>query len=516
MIIKEIEDVVQKYVEASSKQWGRYLITEKQLSPGEIILREKPLAVGPAVFNKNLLCFGCSKIIPNDPIQMGKVQCKTCDTAIFCSPPCEERQGLHTHLECGAFKKCGHLKDLDWTEFRHIIFPLRLWLLREANEESWEEIMKLEAHLKERKDTQVWHDRQETVINVLKRVGLVDNSDDLLQRICGIIDVNSFELRSPGALDNSLLRGLYPKAALMAHDCRGNTYLTVDDDFNLTVYASVSIEKGGAILFNYTSSLMGTFDRRTFLWTGKYFNCNCAMCRHPEELGAHLSSILCPRCKKGYVGVEEPYVVNTFIRKRNWFCGNCKRLYSGKLIRGTLDLAEWQIMRYHHLTAKDLEKLIENLTRTFHPHHSLLLNLKQKLLTIYRKELMSLHPEKHILRRMVELCRELVEVLEIVEPGISRLKGIMLYEMHRPIVILANRMYASREISSEELAIRLEEATKYLKNALSMLLLEPASTPEGLLVKRALQEYKTLNQRLEDVRSLPSASESSITFSHYL
>lgn len=37
-----------------------------------------------------------------------------------------------------------------------------------------------------------------------------------------------------------------------------------------------------------------------------------------------------------------------------------------------------------------------------------------------------------------------------------------------------------------------------------MLLLEPATTPEGVLAKRALQEYTALRKNLEDVKSLLS------------
>lgn len=82
-------------------------------------------------------------------------------------------------------------------------------------------------------------------------------SAELMQKLCGILDVNAFELRSPGVLDGLLpLRGLYIEATLMAHDCRGNTYLTVDDNFQLTVYASVPIKQDEPILFNYTSSLL--------------------------------------------------------------------------------------------------------------------------------------------------------------------------------------------------------------------------------------------------------------------
>lgn len=79
---------------------------------------------------------------------------------------------------------------------------------------------------------------------------------EYLQKLCGILDVNSFELRSPGGLDSLLLRGLYAEASLMAHDCRGNTHLTVDDNFHLTIYASLPIQEGDVIFFNYTSSLL--------------------------------------------------------------------------------------------------------------------------------------------------------------------------------------------------------------------------------------------------------------------
>lgn len=79
----------------------------------------------------------------------------------------------------------------------------------------------------------------------------------------------------------------------------------------------------------------------------------------------------------------------------------------------------------------------------------------------------------------------------------------MLYEMHLPMIILANRSYSAREISAAQLAHQLEEARDLLKKALTMLLLEPATTPEGKLAKRALEELRTLNQNINDVKSLP-------------
>lgn len=74
--------------------------------------------------------------------------------------------------------------------------------------------------------------------------------------------------------------------------------------------------------------------------------------------------------------------------------------------------------------------------------------------------------------------------------------------MHLPLVLLANRAYAAREIPSAELASRLEEGGSLLKRSLRMLLLEPTETPEGKLAKRALQELKALNQNIADVKTI--------------
>lgn len=71
-----------------------------------------------------------------------------------------------------------------------------------------------------------------------------------------------------------------------------------------------------------------------------------------------------------------------------------------------------------------VENLLKTLSTTFHTNHFLLLNLKQKLLTQYRRELTSPNPQKKILLKMFQLCKEIHSVLEITEPGISRVKGL--------------------------------------------------------------------------------------------
>ncbi|XP_012234310.1 uncharacterized protein [Linepithema humile] len=388
-----------------------------------------------------------------------------------------------------------------------ILLALRLLLIKYRNPAVWEKINYMEAHLDKRIGTSIWKDREVNIVDVIRRLRMPAEieppSAELMQKLCGILDVNAFQLRSPGALDGLLLRGLYIEATLMAHDCRGNTHLSVDDNFQLTIYASVTIKEDEPILFNYTSSLLGTADRKEHLREGKYFECECSLCRDPYELESHLSSVLCPHCKEGFVGMQDTSSLNPYERGSRWQCQMCKRTFSGRLIRATLNICR-TLIDDCDIDIKSIEGLLKRLSRSLHTNHFLMLSLKQKLLMLCRKEIISPNPQKKIIQKMLDTCKEVYNVLDIVEPGISRLKGIMLYEMHLPMIILANRSYSAREISSAQLACRLEEARDLLKKALTMLFLEPVTTPEGKLAKRALEELRTLNQNISDVKSLPS------------
>ncbi|XP_076754158.1 SET domain-containing protein SmydA-8 [Xylocopa sonorina] len=500
---KNVTTPMLKYKIARSEKFGRYLQAAKNLAAGEVILREKPIAVGPITSSKDPVCYACLRLLPK--IKKGtQYVCSKCKIVPLCGTACEEKLKHHTPDECAILKSNKNLSVSNIEDITGVLLPLRLWLLKQRDPELWKQVESMEAHIDKRRNTSVWTDREITVVNVIKSLNLLHENNasisELLQQLCGILDVNTFELRSPGGLDGLLLRGLYVEASLMAHDCRGNTHLTVDDDFQLTIYASLPIKEDEPIFFNYTSSLLGTLGRREHLRVGKYFDCECSLCKDPYEMGSYMSSILCPRCKEGYLGMQNPLTNFPYENNTRWQCNKCKKSIGGRLMRATLNISRTLIDDVDDYDIKGLENLATKLLKTFHPNHFLMLSLKQKLLAVYRKEVATPNPQKKIMLRMLDLCKEMYDVLEIVEPGISRLKGIILYEMHLPLVLLANRAYSAREISSAELASRLEEAASLLKRSLTMLLLEPVGTPEGKLAKRALQELKAINQNIVDVK----------------
>lgn len=55
------------------------------------------------------------------------------------------------------------------------------------------------------------------------------------------------------------VRGLYPRAALPAHDCIGNTFITLDASMTMRIYSSRDIRAGETIYNNYTSAIFVIF-----------------------------------------------------------------------------------------------------------------------------------------------------------------------------------------------------------------------------------------------------------------
>ncbi|KAJ8680670.1 hypothetical protein QAD02_016457 [Eretmocerus hayati] len=502
-----------KYDVAHSDKLGRYMVAGKKLSAGELIVREDALAVGPASFVTDLMCFACMRPLPAYRKQSEKSQivCSKCGVAPLCSRSCEESSAtpqLHTSWECSAFRERRQSCSEHLNELSHVLLHLRLWLLQNAKPDAWEVISSMEAHLERRRKAPVWLDREANVVNAFARLGFEADSESL-QRLCGIVDVNAFELRAPCASSGAksvgppILRGLFPGAALMSHSCRPTGHVAVDGEFRITIHAATPINVSEPVTFNYTSSLLGTVERQEHLQEGKYFRCECNTCKDPFEDGSYLSCIVCPRCRKDFVGLQNVRTKDPYNAKTKWQCRKCKRIFRGCLIRSTLEISKNMISCVDDDDVKALENLLEKLARTFHKNHFVMLSLKQQILGLYRNEIRNnVNPRRKVMQRMLEMCKEMLDVLEIVEPGISRLKGITLYEMHLPLAMLAQRAYSSREITATELLKRLEEAKALLKRGCGMLLLEPQGTPEAQLAKQALMELKLLNRSCDDARAL--------------
>lgn len=93
------------------------------------------------------------------------------------------------------------------------------------------------------------------ILKALYDFGLVDPekwNEESLQRLCGILDVNTFEIRCPAGT-SSTARALFPLASLMSHDCTPNAHITLDKKHHIRSFASRDIAEGTTICCTYTS-----------------------------------------------------------------------------------------------------------------------------------------------------------------------------------------------------------------------------------------------------------------------
>jgi hypothetical protein len=90
--------------------------------------------------------------------------------------------------------------------FSQATTPLKVIALKNKNPALFNELMLMEAHLKERQDTDLWKYHQNHVVTPLfeqiKKTNFDPDIDEtMLHKICGVLDVNTFEIRGDAAED---------------------------------------------------------------------------------------------------------------------------------------------------------------------------------------------------------------------------------------------------------------------------------------------------------------------------
>lgn len=85
----------------------------------------------------------------------------------------------------------------------------------------------MEHHSDLRRQTKMWDVYQVNVVEFLRKTcGLSDQfSEEEIHSACGILDVNSYEIR---LLDGQGALGVFPLASMLSHNCVSNTHHVID------------------------------------------------------------------------------------------------------------------------------------------------------------------------------------------------------------------------------------------------------------------------------------------------
>lgn len=257
----------------------------------------------------------------------------------MCSAACEESRS-HKEAECKIINpdlvSCQPSTGQINPQMYQIITPLRCLSLSGAEKEK---LNGLVSHSEKRRDSDIYQFVEQNIVGFIRHALRLTNYDaDSIQNVCGKLDTNAFDIRFP---DRVAIRGLYPTASLLNHECNPNTRHVFDPtNLRIMIFATRNINKGDKISATYTQTLWNTLSRRNHLMSVKHFWCECRRCADPEEFGTMLSALKCSECP-GLVLSREP-----LNHRSDWLCNKCGSILSAQ-----------QVLTIHESIRKQLKDL---------------------------------------------------------------------------------------------------------------------------------------------------------------
>ncbi|XP_063903884.1 SET domain-containing protein SmydA-8 isoform X2 [Zophobas morio] len=447
---------------------GRCVIATRNIRPGEVIMKSPPLLLGPKTVSAPL-CLTCHKRLD---LATSRYECCKCHWPL-CDDQCA-RHPLH-EPECQIFAKANFKPTVKNDNSKQSIYssiaPLRALLLKMNDPDKFELLMNGQCHLDAHLTTPLYHILKRSLVPFITQLLQVDTNDTEILTICSIFDTNCFEVRDPQGLVN--IRGLYPSIALLSHDCRHNTKHTFEGEgFDLVLTATRPIKKGDLITVTYTQTLWGTLERRAHLKISKHFDCLCQRCSDPTEFGTYVGSIVCIRCQDGKTISCDP-----LDRQADWKCEKCGFLVVSEEIAWRNESLKREVSQLDKADPGSLEEFLDRYKTVLHEKNSFALQVKYALTQMYgnmegyRLEELS----DQLVDRKVQLCEELLDVAEILEPGLSRFRGSLLYDLHEALM-------AKVKLGRKELEAK---ALECLKEAGQILETEPDLGP---MVKKKMEK----------------------------
>jgi len=462
---------------------GRYLEASRDIAAGDVILTDSPLLLGPKQVTMPV-CLGCFS-----PVD-GSYSCSQCGWPM-CSSDCE-MMSLHKpecQLSQSRSSPVQVKKFLQMNEMYECITPLRCLWLRDNEPQKWKDLMQMESHYEERKNTDIFEINQTNVAEFVQKYLFVkDFNDEEVHKICGIIDVNGFEIPGPNIV------GLYGKACLLEHSCIPNTARAYDQQLNIIVRAAVPIKKGEHLTTTYSDPMWGTTNRQYHLRTTKYFKCICSRCQDPTELGTHLSSILCKSCSGNMILSPSPLNPEAYV------CQDCG-------ISTSMEEADFMLKQIGErlVVLKDAplsvsEAFLRDTSKQLSENHYYRTDVKFAIAQMYgRKEedIDELH--KDLLDRKEQLCRDVLRLADLFSPGVTRLCGLLRFELGQCIRERYRRLPKKHKIQAPAKTL-LQEAADLLKQASVVLLLESQMQDEYQLGLQAEDDLEEVNKLLAKCR----------------
>lgn len=321
---------------------GRYMLANKDVSFGRLLIIEEPYVCNIAPQNRDSYCYGCC-----GRLYSCGLSCPSCSQVLYCSTRCQEANAFLHKFECNKFldfhdrigvaylvchimfklsfdlssfvihtKKATERKNLDellnmpasdWPDMVYKNdYPEVLALMDHASDYDYDALMGytltacylMIAFIEHYSNTCESLNEENIVIigSVVLR--------HLMQLQSNLISVLDQDLRSMIIVGHSLSDvrerpigvAIYPTMSLLNHSCSPNI-ISIFHRNKLVARSSKTLQCGTEINFCYGPSMfrMSKKDRISRLKDQYFFTCTCECCSSSQENESR--ALLCPKCQ---------------------------------------------------------------------------------------------------------------------------------------------------------------------------------------------------------------------------
>ena len=387
----------------------------RDISPLETVITDQPSVVGPPVVTAPV-CLEClAPLAPLASVSGGVVECSLCSAPLCARAECHH--GPNHLAECRLLQEAGtrlDIRDYDANNiFYSAVLPLRMWSTKARDSLLWAKINFLQEEKEDQLDgAKVFTDVADYIHT---RLGLTEISTEEVLRLTGIKAVNAIDLSQVG-VEGTALYGVYP---LMNSYCYCNTMYHIDPATKvMKVRAKTAIKAGEEITTRYVVPSMEQPARLEHIWRVWGFICSCARCESASELGSMYSGVRCGQCEAGHWLPSCSDQLGC-----DWTCDDCGASTSQENILYILTRCRAIRDRLESQDPGQGEELLTQLANYLHPNHGLCVEQKAKLVVDYSK-LADKPPS--VLDRQLQLATEVIEVMDIIDPGLTPRRGGML------------------------------------------------------------------------------------------
>ncbi|XP_076048727.1 SET domain-containing protein SmydA-8-like isoform X2 [Oratosquilla oratoria] len=439
-----------------------FLVCSRDIAKGELVLREEPIATGPRAVS-SLVCLGCHCLLEG-PWEEPPYRCLQCRW-----PLCQNCASVNGHdsFECEVLskdaKRCGVPVRQGETPRYDIILVLRCLLLSDRRPKDWKRLMDMASHVERRMNDQDPY--QTATVRFLTEVCKVDHSPQIVHQVRGAIITNCFAV---DGLSGANLRGVYPLLGRFNHSCLPNVTLRSDNNGVMYVRTSTDLKKGDQMYITYAGTATPLWQRQEYLKEVHYFHCRCSRCSDSSELNTNFSMPRCNECRAFFL---QP---STEAPEEDWTCARCGASKPAAEIQHEVEnwLKYFTPEKLQSQSVETLDSMMCTVDRVFHQQHYVWMEAAQAALQALQSK-----SGVEVLKLRLALWQSLLALFDILEPGLTRRRGVTMFETARTLVAEAQEM-CLHTLNRDPMVLKLQRAQALLEEAIEILSLEPPNSTQ--------------------------------------